>query len=174
MIGGLLGGILTSLALRGRARRIVALVVYAAVGGAALTGILQGWFGILQGSYLVNASAVGLTLLAVGATVLGFASVIGRPGLALGAVTFILFAVPLASAATPVEFLPEPWGAVGQWFPPGAGATLLRDLSYFPGADASFPWLVLAVWAVAGLLLALVGRALDASPASRDAEVEPA
>ena len=91
----------------------------------------------------MNASAVALTLLAVGATVLGLASVIGRPGLALGAVTFILFAVPLASAATPVEFLPEPWGAVGQWFPPGAGATLLRDLSYFPGADATFPWLVL-------------------------------
>ena len=172
VIGGLLGGILTSLAVRGRARRIVALVVYAAVAGAAITGILQGWFGILQGSYLVNASAAALTLLAVSATVLGLASVIGRPGLALGAVTFILFAVPLASAATPVEFLPEPWGAVGQWFPPGAGATLLRDLSYFPGADASFPWLVLGVWAIAGLLLALVGRALDRSPASGDAEAD--
>ena len=84
--------------------------------------------------------------------------------------TFILFAVPLASAATPVEFLPEPWGAVGQWFPPGAGATLLRDLSYFPGADASFPWLVLGVWAIAGLVLALVGRALDRAPASGDAQ----
>ena len=52
--------------------------------------------------------------------------------------TFILFAVPLASAATPVEFLLEPWGAVGQWFPPGAGATLLRELSYFPAADTAF------------------------------------
>jgi hypothetical protein len=172
IIGGLLGGILATLALQGRGRRIVALVVYAAVAGAAITGILQGWFGVLQGSYLVNASAVALTLLAVGGTVLGLASLIGRPGLALGAVTFILFAVPLASAATPVEFLPEPWGAVGQWFPPGAGATLLRDLSYFPDADATFPWLVLAAWAVAGLLLALVGRALDGSAASDDASAE--
>ncbi len=161
VIGGLLGGVLTALALRGAARRVVALVVYAAVAGAAITGILQGWFGILQGSYLLNASAVALSLLAVGGSVLGLASVIGRPGLALGAVTFILFAVPLASAATPVEFLLEPWGAVGQWFPPGAGATLLRDLSYFPGADATFPWLVLGAWAVLGLLLALLGRALD-------------
>lgn len=172
VIGGLLGGILTGLALRGRARRVVAIVAYAIVAGAAITGILQGWLGILQGSYLVNASAVALALLAVGGTVLGFASVLGRPGFALGAVTFILFAVPLASAATPVEFLPEPWGAVGQWFPPGAGATLLRDLSYFPGADAVFPWLVLTVWATAGLLLALVGRALDRSPASGDAQTE--
>ena len=161
VIGGLLGGVLTTLVLRGTVRRIVAIVLYAVIAGAAITGILQGWFGVLQGSYLLNASAVALALLAIGGTVLGFASVIGRPGIALGVVTFILFAVPLASAATPVEFLPEPWGAVGQWFPPGAGATLLRDLSYFPNADAMFPWLVLAGWAVAGLLLALVGRALD-------------
>ena len=161
VIGGLLGGVLTTLALRGRARRIVALVLYSLIAAAAITAILQSWFGILQGSFLVNASAVALALLAIGGTMLGLASLIGRPGLALGAITFILFAVPLASAATPVEFLLEPWGAVGQWFPPGAGATLLRDLSYFPGADALFPWLVLAGWAVAGLLLALVGRALD-------------
>ena len=59
VIGGLLGGILATLALQGRARRIVALVAYAVVAGAAITGILQGWFGILQGSYLVNAAAVG-------------------------------------------------------------------------------------------------------------------
>lgn len=169
VIGGLLGGILATLALRGRARRIVAVIVYAAVAGAAITGILQGWFGVLQGSYLVNAAAVGLTLLAVGATVLGLASIMGRPGLALGAVTFVLFAVPLASAATPVEFLPAPWGAVGQWFPPGAGATLLRDLSYFPAANASFAWLVLGVWAAAGLALALVGRALEKAPATAEA-----
>ena len=78
----------------------------------------------------------------------------------------MLFAVPLASAATPVEFLPTPWGAVGQWFPPGAAATLLRDLSYFPAADSVFPWLVLAGWAVAGVLLALAGRALDRPAAS--------
>jgi hypothetical protein len=169
VIGGLLGGILSTLALQGRARRIVAVIVYAAVAGAAITGILQGWFGILQGSYLVNASAVALTLLAVGATVLGLASLMGRAGLALGAVTMVLFAVPLASAATPVEFLPEPWGAVGQWFPPGAGATLLRDLSYFPAANASFPWLVLGVWAAAGLFLALVGRVLYAEPSAEEA-----
>ncbi|MEO5921792.1 MAG: hypothetical protein ABIQ01_11690 [Pseudolysinimonas sp.] len=174
VIGGLLGAVLTSLAITGRARRIVALVLYAVIAGAALTGILQGWLGILQGSYLVNASAVSLALLAIGGTVLGLASLMGRPGLALGAVTFVLFAVPLASAATPVEFLAEPWGAVGQWFPPGAAATLLRDLSYFPGADVTFPWLVLTVWAAAGLLLALTGRQLDFAPAAAAPAAEAA
>ena len=167
VIGGLLGGILTTLALSGRVRRLVAIALYSVFAGAALTGILQGWLGVLQGSYLANAAAIALAMFAIGATVSGLASLIGRPGLALGAVTFVLFAVPLASAATPVEFLPQPWGAVGQWFPPGAAATLLRDLSYFPGADTMFPWLLLAGWAIAGAGLLLAGRALDRAPASR-------
>lgn len=166
VIGGLLGGILTTLLLVGRARRLVAIALYSVFAGAAVTGILQGWLGVLQGSYLANATAIALVMFAIGATIAGLAALLGRPGLAIGAVTFVLFAVPLASAATPVEFLPAPWGAVGQWFPPGAGATLLRDLSYFPAADVLFPWLVLIGWAVAGVLLVLVGRALDRAPAS--------
>lgn len=168
-IGGLLGGVLTSIGLMGRSRRIVALVLYAVIGGAGLAGIFQGWLGILQGSYLLNAAAIGLGLFAIGATVAGLGSLLGRPGLALGAVTFILFAVPLASAAAPVEFLPEPWGAIGQTFPPGAVATLLRDLSYFPAANALFPWSVLGIWAVAGAALVVLGRALDRAATPQEA-----
>jgi hypothetical protein len=158
-IGGLLGGVLTTLAIGGRNRRLAALVLYAAVAGAGLTGILQGWLGILQGSYLANAAAVALALLATGAIIAGLASLIGRIGIAAGVVAVILFAVPLSSTAAPVEFLPSPWGAVGQWLPPGAGASLLRDLSYFPAADALFPWLVLAGWAALGIVALVLGRA---------------
>ncbi|MCU1418322.1 MAG: hypothetical protein JWP32_2496 [Schumannella sp.] len=168
VIGGLLGGILTTLAVSGRLRRLVAIALYSVFAGAAVAGILQGWLGVLQGSYLANASAIALAMFAIGATVAGLASVLGRPGLAVGAVTFVLFAVPLASAATPVEFLPAPWGAVGQWFPPGAAASLLRELSYFPAADTVFPWLVLAGWAVAAGALVLIGRRLDRAPASTE------
>lgn len=165
-VGGLLGGVLTTLAVAGRLRRFVALVVYAIVGGAALAGILQGWLGVLQGSYPANALAIALVLLAVGSFVAGLAALIGRPGIALAAVTLILFAIPLSSAAAPVEFLLEPWGAIGQWFPPGAGATLLRDLSYFPAADTVLPWLVLTGWAVAGLAALGLGRARFGAAAS--------
>jgi len=69
---------------------------------------------------------------------------------------------PISGAAMPKEFLPVPWGDVGQWFPPGAGATLIRDLSYFPSADLTFPWLVLAIWAAGGLALAVLGHFRDA------------
>lgn len=161
VIGGLLGGVLATLAIPGRMRRLAALAAYAVLAGVTVAGILQGWLGVLQGSYLANASAIALAVFGIAVAVAGLAAIIGRPGLALGAVTFVLFAVPLASAAAPLEFLPAPWGAVGQWFPPGAGATLLRDLSYFPGADVAFPWLVLAGWAVAGAILLALGRRMD-------------
>jgi hypothetical protein len=158
VLGGMLGGILITVALIGAARRLVALGVYAVVGGLTIAAIMQGWFGVLQASYLLNSGVIALGLLAIGAPIVGLAALVGRAGIALGPVLFLLIANPISSAAQPIEFLPEPWGAVGQWFPPGAGATLLRDASYFPAADTTFPWLVLAGWAAAGILLALVGQ----------------
>jgi hypothetical protein len=157
-LGGMLGGILASILIVGAWRRVVAIAVYVVVAGFSLAGILQGWFGALQGDYLVNVGAIALTLLAISATIVGVASLVGRAGIAVGPILFLLIANPISAATQPLEFLPQPWGAVGQWLPPGAGATLLRDLSYFPDAPTSFPWLVLAVWAAVGIGMAVIGH----------------
>jgi len=157
-LGGMLGGILASILIVGAWRRVVAIAVYVVVAGFSLAGILQGWFGALQGDYLANVGAIALTLLAISATIVGVASLVGRAGIAVGPVVFLLIANPISAATQPLEFLPQPWGLVGQWFPPGAGATLLRDLSYFPDAPTTFPWLVLAGWAAVGLALAVIGH----------------
>ncbi len=157
VLGGMAGGIAISLAVVGVWRRVAALGIYSVVGGPAIAGILHG-LGGLHGAYLTDSLAVGLTLLGIGGTIVGAVAVLGRPGVAVGPVLFLLVANPISASAMPVEFLLAPWGAVGQWFPPGASATLLRDLSYFPGADTTFPWLVLTGWAALGLLLALAGH----------------
>lgn len=174
LLGGMLGGIAISVGVIGVWRRVTALLVYALAGGFGLAGIMQGWFGALQGDYVVNAAAVSLALLAIGGVIVGFASVMGRPGIAVGPILFLLVANPIASAAQPLEFLAEPWGAIGQWFPPGAAATLLRELSYFPRADMLFPWLVLAVWAVAGILLSVLGHYRERGAATSAALEEAA
>ena len=161
VFGGMIGGIGIVFAVSGAWRRVAALFVYAVVGGLAIAGIMQGWFGFLGGDYWANAGAFGLTLLAMGATIVGFASVFGRPGVAVGPVLFMLIGNPISGAQLPKEFLASPWGSVGQWLPPGAGNTLLRDTSYFPDADVTFPILVLAGWAVAGLVLVVVGHFRD-------------
>jgi hypothetical protein len=169
VLGGLLGGIVITVVIVGALRRLMALLIYAVVASAGVVAILQAWLGVLQGNALLNAGVFALALLAIGAPIVGFAALVGRPGLAIGPVVFLLFANPISSAAQPVEFLAVPWGAVGQWFPPGAGATLIRDASYFPHADVAFPWLVLAGWAVAGVVLALAGHFRATGGATREA-----
>lgn len=68
-----------------------------------------------------------------------------------------LFANPISGAALPPEFLVGSWGAIGQWFPPGAGQTLIRTLSYFPDASTTFPWIVLVGWTLLGVVLLGIG-----------------
>ncbi|ANJ26327.1 hypothetical protein [Agromyces aureus] len=170
VLGGMIGGIAVSLVVIGALRRVFAVVVYGAAGGLLLAWILGGWFGSLQGDYWANAAAIGLTLIAIAAPITGLVALIGRAGIAFGPVVMLLFANPLSAATVPKEFLLAPWGEVGQWFPPGAAATLLRDLSYFPEADATFPWLVLGSWAVGGLLLSILGHFRTAGGAESDAE----
>lgn len=171
-LGGVLGGILASVLIVGAWRRVVAISVYVVVGGLALAGVLQGWFGILQGDYLVNAAAIALTLLAVSATIVGIVATVGKAGMAIGPVLFMVLANPIASSTAPLEFLPEPWGAIGQMFPPGAAATLLRDLSYFPDAATLAPWLVLAGWSTLGIVLAVIGHFRGAMHVEIDSEFD--
>ena len=174
VLGGMLGGIAISLAVIGAVRRVTAVLLYSVLGGLALSGILQGWFGSLQGDYWLNSAAIALALAAIAAPITGFVALMGRAGIAVGAIVILLFANPISAAAIPREFLLVPWGEVGQWFPPGAAATLMRELSYFPAADTTFPWLALAAWAVGGILLSLAGHFREAGGAESDAEASVA
>jgi len=181
VFGGMIGGIGITFAISGAWRRVLALFVYAVVGGIAIAGIMQGWFGLLGGDYWANAGAFALTLLAMGTVIVGFAALFGRGGVAIGPILFMLVGNPISGAQFPKEFLPVPWGAIGQWLPPGAGNSLLRDTAYFPDADASFPILVLSGWALLGLILVVAGHfrdqgrlAVEENPADAAAEAAAA
>ena len=158
MIGGMLGGVLVSLLVVGAARRLAALAGFAVAAGLVLTFILQTWFEYLPGDFWVNALVMGTSILATSSFIVGCASLLGRGGIGLGAVTTMLFANPISAAAVPWQFLAEPWGAIGQWFVPGAANTLIRSAAYFPQADASRQWWILAGWIVLGVVLTLIGH----------------
>lgn len=161
VFGGMIGGIGITFAVTGAWRRAAALVSYGIVGGLAIAGIMQGWFGFLGGNYWAVAGAFGLTLLAMGATIVGFGALLGRAGIAVGPVLFMLIGNPISGAQFPKEFIAGPWGEVGQWLPPGAGNSLLRDAAYFTEANWAFPLLVLVGWAVFGLILMVIGHFRD-------------
>lgn len=170
LLGGMIGGIGISVAVTGALRRVLAVTVYSVVGAGILVGILHFWFGTIQGDWLLDGGVLALSIAAIAAPITGFVAVLGRPGIALGPVLMMLVGNPISGATMPPEFLPWHWGEIGQWLPPGASATLLRDASYFPDADASAAWLALALWAGAGVLLSIVGHA-RATGGSRRAPV---
>ena len=157
-IGGIVGGVLTSMLVHSRRMRAVAVVAYGAIGGLALTLVLQTWFGILQGNFGLNVLAAGLAVAATAALINGFVSLIGPGGIAIGAVLTMFIGNPIASLQAPREFLAGAWGDIGQFFVPGASGTLLRDLSYFPDAPMAMQWWALIGWFALGIVLILVGH----------------
>lgn len=172
VLGGMIGGILISFAVTGSRRRLGAIVAYSLVAGVIVTAVLQPWFGILQGSFLANWMAMSLAFLGTGSLIVGANAVFGRAGIAIGALTTMFIGNPIASVTQPLQFLPEPWGAIGQYFVPGASATLLRDLSYFPDAPQLQSWLVLVGWAVLGTVMMLVGHFRSQEVVHIDGSVE--
>ncbi|MEE4025485.1 hypothetical protein V1Y59_20545 [Gordonia sp. PKS22-38] len=156
LFGGIIGGVLIATVIVGSRRRILAVTVYSIVGGIVLAGILQLWFGSIQGSFLLNVSAFAMAIAAIAAPMIGCVALIGRAGTAIGPVVMMLFANPISGSALPSQFLPGAWGEIGQYFPPGASATLVRELSYFPNADTASSWLVLAGWIVGGVILTAI------------------
>lgn len=158
MLGGMFGGVLISLLVVGPLRRIAALAGFGVSVGILLTLVLHTWWGYLPGDFWTIALGVGMSILGTAAFIVGCASLLGSAGIGAGAVVTLLFANPLSAAALPWQFLAEPWGAIGQYFVPGASNWLMRSLSYFPDADTSKQWWVLSGWVALGVVLTLVGH----------------
>jgi hypothetical protein len=175
VLGGMLGGVLVSFLVVGPARRITALLVYGIAAGVVVTLVLQTWLEVLQRDWLLNAAAFGLAMAATAAIVSGFNALLGTAGIGVGSVVSLLIGNPIAGATLPYQFIPAPWGDVGQVFVPGAASSLVRSLSYFPDADVSKQWLVLAAWTLGGMVLTVVGHFRSQVPVPLPAaELEPA
>jgi hypothetical protein len=170
---GMIAGIVLTLLIHNRAAKLVGLIIFGLVAGLAGAGVLQLWLGLLPGDYLLNAGAIGLFATATSAALAGLGAVLGRAGIILGVVAVFLVGNPLSGVASAPELLPQPWGTVGQYLPPGAGATLLRSTAFFDGAAATIPLSVLLGYAIIGLALVLVGRATMGEPGRQTTTTTP-
>ncbi|WFE45041.1 hypothetical protein [Verrucosispora sp. WMMD1129] len=165
----LLAGALLVLLVAGGLARLVGLAATGVLAGLVGVVVLDGWLGVIAGDWLAEAAAIGLFALAASAVVAGLGALLGRPGIGLGALLVFLIGNPLSAVGAAPELLPQPWGALGQWLPVGAGGTLLRSVAFFDGAGAGRPIAVLAGYAVVGLALVLVASRIrrDASTTNR-------
>ncbi len=103
--------------------------------------------------YWKLALSLALVNLAVTASVSGLVCLIGSAGAAVGGILYFLLGLPISGAATALPLLPAFWRDFGQALPPGAAATLLRRVLYFPDAPIGGPLLVLGLYAGIGVLV---------------------
>ncbi|MFI5535079.1 hypothetical protein ACIA5H_01690 [Nocardia sp. NPDC051900] len=173
VMSGIAAGVLLALLVPSIGGKVLGLVTFGVAGGLLGMAIIQGWLSVVPGPYPVLAAVGGLVSFAVAGAVVGLAAVLGRAGIGIAALTMLLVGNPFSAATSAPELLPQPWGAVGQWLPPGAAASLLRSVAFFDGTGASGPLLVLLIWSAVALALlgaaAVRGRPAEAQAADRDA-----
>lgn len=163
VIASMVVGLVAALVVRGARRRLVTVAVAAAGAGLLVALVLGPWLGALPGAYWAVAGIVALGVAGCALLVTGLAAVLGRAGLVLGALLVLLVGNPSSAAAAAPELLPTAWGVVGPWLPPGAMVEALRAATFFDGAHAARPVLVLVGWVVVLGALTLVGRREAAS-----------
>ncbi len=173
VIGGMLAAVLLTTRVRGTTRRVTGALAFAVTGGLAMAAILQFWFGSIAGDYWANAAVVALSVAATSLTLLGLESLLGTPGLGLGAVVVMLIGNPLSGIGTAPEMLPGWSGRLGQLLPPGAAGSLLRSTAFFDGRGATQPLIVLLAWLVLGALLCAAAGTRAARTRTRAMADEP-
>ena len=156
-LAGLLPAIALVLVLRREVwTRFAAAVVFAGLAGWTIAALLRYVLGSIDANFWGVAGGLTLGALASGLSMLGLGSLFGRVGLGIGALLALLLGNPLSGLTSAPQLLPSGWGALGQWLPQGANATLLRSTAFFGGAGSTMAIVVLTCWAVAGAVLIVI------------------
>jgi hypothetical protein len=139
--------------------RLGSLALFSVLGGALAMLVVQVGIGVLPGSYFALAAVAALAIFAVASVSAAIIGAIGFPGVGLSFMLFLMLGNPGSGAASAPELLPEPWKTGGQFLPPGAAATGIRNVAYFDAARAEMWLTVLVVYAVIGIAsLVTLGR----------------
>jgi hypothetical protein len=159
-ICGIIIGAFVTMA-RGLARprhRVLTLLVACAVAAFGIYVVAQGFLGALPHSHVATWAILSLDLISISATAAGVIRLLGPGGLGLSAALMVFVGNAFSGATSAPEMLPKGADYVGQWLPPGAGASLLRDTTYFDGSAGAGHLAVLVLWSVCGLTAVMFGH----------------
>lgn len=138
---------------------VLTLVVYA-LGSAAAVVWVASMFGIGRHADVSSLYfECFLVSLAITASTAGAVALVGPAGALLG-FAYFSFGIVISGASILPEFLPMGGRVAGQFLPPGAGTTAIRDTLYFPAAGITHPVTVLALYAVTGMTVVLGTNAI--------------
>lgn len=140
--------------------RLATMAIYAVlsgIGGAVITGPV---LGALPGHFWQLSALGALVVFGTGAVTIALQVLFGVIGIGLAIVIFVVLGNPSAGGAYQRTMVPPFWRAIGDWLPPGAGTQGVRNIAYFHSNALAKPLWVLACWAAAGAVIALLGAAL--------------
>ncbi|YAL82436.1 ABC transporter permease [Dermacoccaceae bacterium W4C1] len=153
VFGGMISAVVLSNLFRRSIRmRALGSVAFAALAGMTASWMLHSWLGTMDGHYWQVAGALALGIAAISLTILGLESLLGYAGLGIGAVVMMFLANPLSAIATGPDWLPDPWGTIGQLLPVGAAGSLARSVAFFDGGAGAHV-IVLLCWVGFGAVL---------------------
>lgn len=168
VMGSMLSAVLLTNLYRSSRTRMLGLALAALLIGFGATALLQFWFGSLAGSYLLNSLTVSLGIASLGAFILGMEARFGFAGLGIGAALMMFIGNPFSAIASAPQMLPGSWGAFGQLLPIGAFGTLMRSVSFFDGAGATQPLIVLLCWLTVGVAMTWISSTRKKANASTE------
>ncbi|MFD1275587.1 hypothetical protein ACFQ51_40270 [Streptomyces kaempferi] len=169
-ICGILIGAFVTMA-RGLARprhRVLTLLVACAVAALGVYLVAQGFLGALPHNHVATWAILALDLLSISATTAGVIRLLGPAGLGLSAALMVFVGNAFSGATSAPEMLPKGVDYVGQWLPPGAGASLLRNTTYFDGNADAATWPSSPCGASAGLRQSCTATGSSGSPRQED------
>lgn len=148
--------------------RLVAIAVTGFVAAILGTLIVQHSLGALGGQFWPMVATGTLLVFGVGAITMVFQIAFGVIGIGLAVLLIVVLGNPSAGGAFPRSMLPPFWRAIGAFLPPGAGTDAVRSIVYFGGAQTGYPLLIIAGYALLGVLLSVLLCALKpARPAQK-------
>lgn len=155
VFGGNVSAMLLIFLLKGYPRlSILGGILLSITGGISTAAVLQYGFHVLDGDFILTAAALSLGIAAICMTLQGLHNLAGMTGIGIAGILLLFLANPLAGLATGPDWLPAPWGEIGQLLPIGAAGTAIRSAAYFDGAGSGTAFLVLSCWTLAGFLMA--------------------
>ena len=134
-------------------RRVLVFVVYAIASGIGGAAIVQYGFAYVTGSFWMLSAVGALLVFAVGIATVGVEAVLGLVGTAVAILAFVVAGNQSAGGPWPITMLPSPWREFGPYLPNGASLTAVRQVLFFDRAAMLAPLVMLAAYAVGGLLL---------------------
>ena len=140
--------------------RLIAFVPYAILSGLAGAIVVGPVLGALTGHLLALWWLGALLVFAVGAVTLAFQTLFGVIGIGVTILVFVILGNPSGGGAYQPALLPPFWRAISSALPNGAATDTVRRIVYFGAYDISGHLIVLASYAVAGVIIALIGSSI--------------